>query len=72
MAIELRMDSQLVVRQITGAYTVKHEALKPLHTEVLELLKPLGWHAVGHIPRGENHRADELANLAYEPPKLSS
>jgi ribonuclease HI len=66
--IELRMDSQLVVRQITGVYKVKNEILKPLHAEILELFEALGWYAVAHIPREENHRADELANLAYDAP----
>src|SRR4051812_13789804 len=56
--IELRMDSQLVVRQITGVYKVKNEILKPLHAEVRQFLKALDWHAVAHIPREENHRAD--------------
>jgi ribonuclease HI len=51
--IELRMDSQLAVRQITGVYKVKNETLKPLHAEVLELLKALDWHAVAHIPTRE-------------------
>jgi ribonuclease HI len=60
--IELRMDSQLVVRQIAGFYKVKNDKLKPLHAGLLELLKGLDWHAVGHIPREENHRADELVS----------
>jgi ribonuclease HI len=64
--IELRMDSQLVVEQINGHYKVKNEALKVLHAETLELLNALDWHAVTHIPREENQRADALANLAYE------
>ena len=59
--IELRMDSRLVVEQINGRYKVKNTALKVLHTEVLELLNRLDWHAVVHIPRGQNQRADELA-----------
>ena len=70
--VELRMDSELVVRQINGNYKVKSTVLKPLHAEVLELLKACAWYAVAHVPREENHRADELANLAYEPPKIPS
>ena len=64
--IELRMDSELVVRQINGLYKVKHAALKPLHAEVLGLLKTCAWFAVAHVPREENQRADDLANLAYK------
>jgi ribonuclease HI len=69
--IELRMDSQLAVRQIIGVYKVKHKTLKPLHAEVLELLKACAWYAVAHVPREENHRADELANLAYDADDLA-
>ncbi len=68
--IELRMDSQLVVRQINGVYKVKNETLKALHAEVLEHLKALDRHVVAHIPREENGRADELANLAYDAPTI--
>ena len=68
MEVELRMDSELVVEQINGRYKVKNAALKVLHAESLELLKAFDWHAVAHIPREENQRADELASLAYEVP----
>jgi ribonuclease HI len=70
--IELRMDSELVVRQINGVYKVKHVVLKVLHAEVLELLKTCTWSTVVHIAREENQRADELANLAYEDSKSPS
>ena len=66
--IQLLMDSQLVVEQINGLYKVKNEALKVLHAEILELLKAFDWHAVAHVPREDNQRADQLANLAYEVP----
>ena len=66
--IEVRMDSQLIVEQINGRYKVKNTALKVLHAEMLELLKAVDWHAVAHIPRDQNQRADELANLAYDVP----
>ena len=63
--IELRMDSQLVVKQIDGRYGVKHPVLQTLHTEILTLLEAFDRHGVVHIPREENQRADELANSAY-------
>ncbi len=66
--VELLMDSQLVVEQINGRYKVKNAALKVLHTEILEVLKAFDWSAVAHIPREENQRADDLANLAYDVP----
>src|SRR5512141_1990627 len=51
--IELRMDSELVVRQINGVYKVKNAVLRPLHAEVLELLKACAWYAVAHVRREE-------------------
>lgn len=39
---------------------------KVLHAEILEVLKTFDWSAVAHVPREENQRADDLANLAYD------
>jgi ribonuclease HI len=44
--------------------------LKVLHAENLEPLKAFDWHAVAHLPREDNQRADELANLTYNVPTL--
>jgi ribonuclease HI len=63
--IELRMDSELVVRQINGAYKVRNQSLQPLYKEVIELLNVFEEWTVLHIPREENQRADELANVGY-------
>ncbi len=66
--VELRMDSELVIRQINGVYKVRNRTLQPLHAEVLGLLKSFKtWQAV-HVFREQNSRADELANLAYQGP----
>lgn len=64
--IELRMDSELVIRQIKGIYKVKDHTLQALHAEVMALLRSFEKYSVKHIPREDNGRADELANLAYE------
>ncbi len=56
------MDSELVVRQMTGEYRVKHEGLKPLHAEAAQRadqLKPVRFVAVR---RGQNERADQIVN----------
>ena len=37
--VDLRMDSQLVARQISGVYRVKHPDLKPIHAAVMDLLR---------------------------------
>ena len=65
--IELRIDSKLVVEQLNGRYKVKNERLKLLHAQALELLSQFKVTVV-HVPREENQRADELANLAYAVP----
>jgi ribonuclease HI len=64
--IELRMDSELVVRQIEGRYQVRKDTLKPLHAEVMTLLQTFKQYRAKHVPRGQNERADELTNQAYE------
>jgi len=64
--LEVFMDSELIVRQITGRYKVKNATLKPLFTEAQELLKQFRHVIVTHIPRAENARADELANRGID------
>ena len=70
--VELRMDSELVVRQIEGVYKVRKDTPKPLHAEVMTLLQSFKTYSVKHVPREDNARADELANLAYEPVEAPS
>ena len=62
----VRMDSQLVVRQIEGVYRVKEPTLQKLHEQALTLLKNFRSFRIEHIPREENAEADKLANLAMD------
>ena len=62
--IELNLDSELIVRQVTGRYRVKNEALKPLFGRVKKLLDSLEGFSIRHIPRRQNQEADGLANNA--------
>lgn len=62
----VRMDSQLVIRQLLGEYKVKQEHLKPLFTQARELLKTFPTVALEYIPREENSEADALANQAMD------
>ncbi len=64
--IEVRMDSQLVVRQIMGQYKVKNEKLIPLHREAVELSRRFSDFQINHIPRELNKEADILANKAMD------
>lgn len=63
--IEIRMDSQLVVKQLTGEFAIRKEALKPLRHELLALLAQYNKWTATLIRREQNQRADELANQAY-------
>lgn len=60
------MDSELVVRQMTGEYRVKHPGLKPLHGEAKRLAARLPRIAFRAVRRGENERADALVNQTLD------
>ncbi|HUG55621.1 MAG TPA: ribonuclease HI family protein [Candidatus Limnocylindrales bacterium] len=60
--LEVRMDSQLVVRQMQGLWRIKHAGLKPLALQAGALLARFPKRRIDHVPRGENSLADALAN----------
>ena len=64
--VDLRMDSELVARQITGRYRVKHPDLKPIHGHVMAMLAQFSGYSVGHVPRELNKDADRLSNVAVD------
>jgi ribonuclease HI len=64
--VEVRMDSELLVRQAIGRYRVRNPGLIPLHNRVLALRRQFDEVVFRHIPRGENRRADALANQALD------
>lgn len=64
--LEVRADSQLMVRQISGQYKVKHPNLIPLWKEAKALTVKFEKFSMHHVPREENFRADELANQALD------
>ncbi len=63
-AVEVRLDAELLVRQIEGSYRVRDEKLKPLYQEVRRLLEGFKRYRVVHVPREQNKRADALARQA--------
>ena len=63
--VGIYLDSELVVKQVTGSYRVKNEALKPLYSEVKRLLGQLQAFKITHVPRAQNKEADKLANDAF-------
>jgi len=66
--VDLRMDSELVARQIAGRYRVKHPDLKPIHARVMALLARFDAYTVAHVPRALNKDADRLSNVAIDQP----
>jgi ribonuclease HI len=64
--VELVNDSELVARQLTGVYKVKHPAMKPLYEEAIGALRGFErWH-IRSVPRDQNARADALVNAALD------
>jgi ribonuclease HI len=59
-------DSELVVKQLNGAYRVKNEGLKPLFAKASALLKHFESVDVVHVRREHNAAADALANEAMD------
>src|SRR5262249_48030874 len=65
-ALRVVSDSELLVRQITGEYKVKHATLQALHARAKELIVQLDWFSIGHALREHNQEADRLANEAMD------
>lgn len=63
-SLEVRMDSELIVRQMTGRYRVKNEGLKPLFAEANKLVAEFDDVRFVHVRRDRNTQADSLANEA--------
>ena len=66
--VSLRMDSELVVRQLEHRYKVRNPRLQPLFARLVELRRRFESFDVESIPRAQNKRADQLANLALDRP----
>jgi ribonuclease HI len=64
--LEIIGDSELIARQLTGAYKVKHPAMKPLHEQAIEALRGFERWRIRTVPRIENARADALVNAALD------
>jgi ribonuclease HI len=59
-------DSELIARQITGAYKVKQDALRGLHHDALDALRGFERWSIESVPRAQNARADALVNAALD------
>jgi ribonuclease HI len=64
--VELVNDSQLIERQLQGAYKVKHADMKPLHEQATAALGGFETWSIRSVPRAENADADALVNQALD------
>jgi len=64
--VEVRMDSLLVVNQMSNVWKVKHEAMRPLASQAAGLVRQLRRVDFRHVPREQNTYADRLANQAMD------
>jgi ribonuclease HI len=64
--VEVVGDSELIAKQVTGAYRVKHDTLKPLHRAALAALAQFDRWSIRTVPRERNAHADALVNAALD------
>ena len=64
--VQIYLDSLLVVQQVNGKYKVKSKNLKDLYNQCTDLIKKIDNLEIYHVPREQNKRADELANIALD------
>jgi ribonuclease HI len=64
--VEIRSDSELLVRQMRGEYKVRHPNLVALAERARRLAAGFAGVVYRHVPRALNAEADRLANLAMD------
>jgi len=64
--VTVRLDSELVVKQLSGQYRVKHPGLIPLHAKAKTLLRKFASHDIGHVRREKNKAADAVVNQTLD------
>jgi ribonuclease HI len=64
--VDVRGDSELIVRQVRGEYDTNDPGLRERRVRALELLDAFDRWSIAHVPREVNDRADRLANEALD------
>lgn len=64
--VAVKLDSELIVKQVNGAYKVKHPVLKGQYARLIHEAGAFGKVTFSHVPREENKDADALANTAMD------
>ena len=65
-AVQVKMDSELIVKQMLGHYRVRDAGLLPLYEEARVLVKRLPQVTFTHVRREFNKHADKLVNQALD------
>lgn len=70
-SLTIKMDSELIIRQLEGRYKVKDQNLKTLYLQVqslLNILKDSRFSKINlvHVPRSQNSQADSLVNKVLD------
>jgi ribonuclease HI len=64
--VEVVNDSELVARQVGGAYKVKHAGLRPLYEQAMAAFRDFDRWSIRSVPRADNAHADQLVNAALD------
>ena len=64
--LDVYMDSELIVKQMSGEYRIKNKELRILYDAVCNLTQEFERVTFQHIPRAKNKRADELVNQTLD------
>jgi len=64
--VQVRADSELLVKQMRGEYRVKHPGLQPLAARARLLVGQLDDVTFQHVRREQNKEADRLSNLGMD------
>lgn len=64
--VQIRADSELIVKQIRGIYKVRNEGLKPLFLEAKRRIARFALFEIEHVRRERNKDADRMANVALD------
>jgi len=65
-AVDLLLDSRLIVEQLNGRWRVKDSKLIPLHADARARLGRFARWSATHVPRAQNRQADALCNEAID------
>ena len=64
--IDLRADSELLIKQLNGLYKIENEGLQPLFIKIWNLKQDFKKVVFTHVPREKNREADRLVNKALD------